>query len=61
MDLTGAAWRKASRSNDSGANCVELAPLSAAIAIRDSKDVDGDVLLLTPRDFRHLTDTIKNL
>lgn len=25
MDLSGATWRKASYSNDSGANCVEVA------------------------------------
>ncbi|MFF5174704.1 DUF397 domain-containing protein [Micromonospora sp. NPDC000089] len=44
--LTGAPWRKSTRSQTS--NCVEVAPLGAApgpIALRDSKDPDGPVLL----------------
>jgi hypothetical protein len=36
-------WRKSSYSADT-ANCVEFAPLDAAVAIRDSKDSDGPVL-----------------
>ncbi|MER7849972.1 DUF397 domain-containing protein [Kitasatospora sp. NPDC096077] len=36
-------WRKSSRSNDSG-NCVELALLREAVAIRDSKNPSGPAL-----------------
>ncbi|OKI68886.1 DUF397 domain-containing protein [Micromonospora sp. CB01531] len=44
--LVGAAWRKSTRSQTS--NCVEVAPLRtgpAAVALRDSKDRSGPVLL----------------
>lgn len=27
MDVTGAEWRKASRSGENGGDCVEIAPL----------------------------------
>lgn len=47
MDLTDAKWRKSSRSASNGAECVELAALAGAVAVRDSKDPDGPVLLLT--------------
>ncbi|WP_084219845.1 DUF397 domain-containing protein [Spirillospora albida] len=47
MDLTNAKWRKSSRSASNGAECVELAGVSGAVAVRDSKDPDGPVLLLT--------------
>jgi hypothetical protein len=48
MDLSEAAWRKASHSGENGGNCVELAGVvDAVVAVRDSKDPDGPVLLLT--------------
>ncbi|MFC5286223.1 DUF397 domain-containing protein [Actinokineospora guangxiensis] len=42
--LTGADWRKSSRSGAVG-NCVELAPLAEATAIRDSKCPSGPALV----------------
>ncbi|QKW32855.1 DUF397 domain-containing protein [Actinomadura sp. NAK00032] len=49
MDLSNATWRKASRSGENGGNCVELADVAGAsvVAVRDSKNPDGPVLLLT--------------
>ncbi|MEU8260106.1 DUF397 domain-containing protein [Micromonospora sp. NPDC048999] len=44
--LAGAGWCKSTRSQTS--NCVEIAPLRtgpAAVALRDSKDPSGPVLL----------------
>ncbi|TDC95613.1 DUF397 domain-containing protein [Actinomadura sp. 7K507] len=47
MDLSNATWRKASRSGENGGNCVEMTGLPDAVAVRDSKDPGGPVLLLT--------------
>ncbi|MBE1534687.1 hypothetical protein H4W34_004520 [Actinomadura algeriensis] len=41
------SWRKSSYSGPNGGNCVELAGLPGAVGVRDSKDPDGPVLLLT--------------
>ncbi|WP_141578662.1 DUF397 domain-containing protein [Actinomadura sp. WMMA1423] len=46
MDLTNATWRKSSYTGSNGGNCVELADAAGAVAVRDSKDPDGPVLLL---------------
>ena len=47
-DLPALKWQKSRRSNPSG-NCVELAvlPGERAIAIRNSRDPDGPVLIYT--------------
>ncbi|TDE37798.1 DUF397 domain-containing protein [Actinomadura sp. 6K520] len=47
MDLKNPKWRKARRSLSNGGECVELADAAGAVAVRDSKDPDGPVLLLT--------------
>ncbi|WP_396445115.1 DUF397 domain-containing protein [Actinomadura sp.] len=58
-ELTGAPWRKSSRSG-SGDQCVEVAPLSSDLrAVRDSKDPYGPALVLTPSAWRGLLDEIK--
>jgi hypothetical protein len=46
-------WRKSGHSGDNQGNCVELAGTSDRIvAVRDSKDPDGPVLLVTPSALR---------
>ncbi|MFB4319844.1 DUF397 domain-containing protein [Actinomadura sp. 21ATH] len=52
MDLTHAEWRKSSRSASNGGNCVELAGLPGMVAVRDSKDPEGPVLLVSPSVLR---------
>ncbi|GAA1817871.1 DUF397 domain-containing protein [Actinomadura chokoriensis] len=52
MDLKNAKWRKAKRSLSNGGECVELADVAgtvgaSVVAVRDSKDPHGPVLLLT--------------
>ncbi|MFE9691906.1 DUF397 domain-containing protein [Micromonospora sp. NPDC005806] len=47
-DLTGAHWRKSTRSGDNGGNCIEVADnLPGIVAVRDSKDRSGPVLVFT--------------
>ena len=48
VELAGLSWRKSSHSGSNGGDCVELADAAGAVvAVRDSKDPDGPVLLLT--------------
>ncbi|MER7872388.1 DUF397 domain-containing protein [Streptomyces solisilvae] len=44
-DLSIAAWRKSSYSNNNGGNCVEVADnLPGLVAVRDSKNPDGPAI-----------------
>ncbi|RKN44427.1 DUF397 domain-containing protein [Micromonospora endolithica] len=53
MDLTHAAWRKSTRSNQNGGACVEVADnLPGVVAVRDSKDPTGPALTFTPAGWR---------
>jgi hypothetical protein len=53
LDLTGAAWRKSTRSgNGNDSNCVEVANLGDAVAVRDSKHPTGPALIFTPDEWR---------
>ncbi|KAB1945425.1 DUF397 domain-containing protein [Micromonospora sp. ALFpr18c] len=53
MDLTGARWRKSIRSGPDGGNCVEVADnLPGLVAVRDSKDPGGPVLVFAPDAWR---------
>ncbi len=47
-DLTGALWRKSTRSGGNGGDCVEVAlNLPGIVAVRDSKDLTGTALVFT--------------
>ena len=59
MDLSTASWRKSRFSAGGSDNCVEVAALPGAVAIRDSKDPHGPVHLLRPAAFRDLITRIK--
>ncbi|RAO47803.1 hypothetical protein GAR06_01798 [Micromonospora saelicesensis] len=49
-ELTGALWRKSTRSGDNGGACVEVADnLPGLVAVRDSKDPAGPILIFPPR------------
>ena len=41
-DLSGARWRKSTRSGENGGDCVEVATnLPGIVAVRDSKNPNG--------------------
>lgn len=49
MDLTGAQWRKSTRSGSNGGSCVEVADnLPGVVGVRDSKDPTGPALRFDP-------------
>jgi hypothetical protein len=60
MDLSTATWRKSSYSSGGGSNCVEVAVVSGSVAIRDSKNPDGPVHVVSPESFRDLIARIKH-
>ncbi len=56
-DLSKVVWRKSSRSNGQG-QCVECAYVDGTVAVRDSKDPHGGVLVFTYAQWRaFLADT----
>jgi Domain of unknown function (DUF397) len=51
VDLSHARWFKSARSGASCDNCVEVAFVDDAIAIRDSRNPDGPALIFTPAEW----------
>jgi hypothetical protein len=49
VDLSRAAWRKSTRSGTNG--CVEVAFVEDKVAVRDSTDRGGPVLLFTAHEW----------
>jgi hypothetical protein len=58
-ELDGISWRKAQRSVNNG-ECVELARAQGMIAIRDSKNPTGPILMYNPAEWRAFLDGAKN-
>lgn len=57
---TKAAWRKSTFCNGADA-CVEVAPLANGnVAVRDSKDQDGPVLVFTASEWAAFTAGIRD-
>ncbi|MFG1649968.1 DUF397 domain-containing protein [Micromonospora sp. NPDC049275] len=53
MDLTGARWRKSTKSGGNGGDCVEVADnLPGVVLVRDTKDRDGATLTFSPQAWR---------
>jgi hypothetical protein len=51
MNLQKVLWRKSTRSGPWTDNCVEVAFVNGAVAVRDSKDPTGPVLVFTPGEW----------
>lgn len=57
--MTGAAWRKSSRSSTNGGACVEVADnLPGRVLVRDTKDRDGGTLAFTPDAWQRFVSTM---
>ncbi|HEX6471724.1 MAG TPA: DUF397 domain-containing protein [Streptosporangiaceae bacterium] len=52
FDFSSARWRKSSHSGQEGTECVEVARLSRAVAVRDSKDPEGPKLAFSRSEWR---------
>lgn len=60
-DLSRAVWRKSARSSSTGQNCVEVATSRAGlVAVRDSKDPAGPMLVLSSWDWETFVRRIKS-
>jgi hypothetical protein len=57
VDLSRAVWRKSARSANDG-QCVEVAFVDGAVAVRDSKDPTGGVLLFTRPEWAAFVDGV---
>ncbi|MFI0367776.1 DUF397 domain-containing protein [Actinomadura sp. 1N219] len=59
LDLSSALWRKSSHSGETGGECIEVAVVDPAVAVRDSKDPDGPKLVLAAGEWRAFIAGIK--
>jgi hypothetical protein len=59
LDLSRAAWRKSTYSNNGG-SCVEVGTAATGvIAVRDSKDPSGPALAFTPEQWTAFASIVK--
>lgn len=54
------AWRKSTRSGGENGNCVEVALVTAASFVRDTKNRAGGVLMFDPDAFTSFVASAKN-
>ena len=58
-DLKDVAWRKSSYSGSNGGNCVEIAAAQGTVAVRDSNDPRGPVLIFGRRTWQQFAGQVK--
>jgi predicted secreted Zn-dependent protease len=58
MDLDRAAWQKSSYSHTNG--CVEVTAVEGRVAIRNSEDPHGKVLIFTKTQWQAFLDGVRN-
>jgi Domain of unknown function (DUF397) len=52
METIGQHWRKSSYSGNGGGNCVEVTTsVPGVVAVRDSKNPDGPVLIISRNEW----------
>ncbi|MGC1210454.1 MAG: DUF397 domain-containing protein [Micromonospora sp.] len=60
VELTQATWFKSSKSGPNCDNCVEVAYVTGAVGVRDSKDKTGPNLVFAPGDWRAFVTDARN-
>jgi len=60
VDLDRAVWRKSTRSGGSCDNCVEVAFVDGANAVRDSKNPGGPALVYTREEWDAFVGGVKD-
>ena len=58
-ERAGLSWLKAKSSSHNG-QCMEIASTTDKIALRDSKDPNGPILVYTPAEFKAFLDGARN-
>ena len=57
----GTVWRKSSYSGNGGGNCVEVTTsLPGVVAIRDSKNPDGPILIISRDEWARFTASLRS-
>lgn len=59
-ELGSVLWWKSSRSGGNGGQCVEVATVRDAVAVRDSKNPNGPALLFDRAAWSAFTSAVKN-
>ncbi|WP_192772478.1 DUF397 domain-containing protein [Plantactinospora soyae] len=60
--MSGAVWRKSTRSSGIGGPCVEVADnLSGVVLVRDTKDRAGGTLVFRPAGWQAFVDLAKRI
>ncbi|MCW3838819.1 DUF397 domain-containing protein [Micromonospora yasonensis] len=60
--MTGAQWRKSTKSGNNGGSCVEVADnLSGVVLVRDTKDREGGTLSFNPSSWQSFVDLAKQI
>ncbi|MFC6016952.1 DUF397 domain-containing protein [Plantactinospora solaniradicis] len=60
--MTGAQWRKSTRSTSNGGACVEVADnLPGVVLVRDTKDRDGGTLAFRPAGWQAFVNLAKQI
>lgn len=59
-ELSAATWIKSTYSDANGGNCIEIAPgFPETVPVRDSKNPDGPVLVVTRSAWSAFVDSVR--
>lgn len=59
METAVEKWRTSSYTGNGGGNCIEVADITGAVMVRDTKDRDGLALNISAEAWRGFTDALK--